>query len=245
MTSSTRARRWRATPVTTAAGALTVAGLLLATTVDMRFLVLAALGTFGPGVLRELHWLHDQDEFQRQAARRAGYHAYLAGGIAAVLVVAGLQAGSVEIAGLALAAALVLAVMWLTWLFSSLLDFFGPQRAASRTLLVFGAFWLMFVVLSHLKEPGSLLVEGLVVLPFFVLAWATGRWPRVAGVALLLVAAVTVVLFGWLRSGGLTDERMLVRALTFVIFEVPLLASGFALLRAGAPTSPDATAEEY
>jgi hypothetical protein len=243
MTSSSSARRWRASPVGTVAGALTVTGLLLATTVDMRFLVLAALGTFGPGVLRELHWLHDQDEFQRQAARRAGYHAYLAGGIAAVLVIAGVQAGSVEIAGLALAAALVLAVMWLTWLFSCLLDFFGPQRAASRTLVVFGVFWLMFVVLSHLKNLGSLPAEGLVVLPFFVLAWATGRWPRVAGVALLLVAAATIVLFGWLHSGDLDHEHLLIRALTFVIFEVPLLASGLALLRTGPPASPDEAAK--
>ena len=38
---------------------------------------MAGLGAFGPGILRELGWLNDQDEFQRQAARRAGYHAWL------------------------------------------------------------------------------------------------------------------------------------------------------------------------
>jgi len=230
--------------VVTVAGIVTVIGLFLAATVDMRFLVLAALGTFGPGILRELGWLHDHDEFQRQAARRAGYYAYLAGGFTAVLVVAVLQAGQAEIAGPALAAALVLVVMWLTWLFSGLLDFFGPQRAASRTLVVFGTFWLVFVVLSHIAEPASLLVEGLVVLPFFVLAWAVGRWPRAAGVALLLVAVATIVLFGFLRTGNLDHEKLMVRALTFVIFEVPLLASALALLRANASPDTEEAADE-
>jgi len=221
-----------------------VTGLFLAATVDMRFLILAALGTFGPGILRELGWLCDQDELQRQAARRAGYHAYLAGGFAAVLVVAVLQAGQVEVAGPALAAALVLAVMWLTWLFSGLLDFFGPQQAVSRTLVVFGTFWLVFAVLGHITEPTALLVESLVALPFFVLAWTAGRWPRATGAALLLVAIGTIVLFGFLRTAHLDHERLLVRALTFVIFEVPLLAGALALLRAKTPAGATGATEE-
>jgi hypothetical protein len=233
MTEHAISGRWRATRAGAAAAALTVAGILLAATVDMRFLVLAALGTFGPGILRELGWLRDQDEFERQAARRAGYHAYLVGGSVAILAVSTLQAGRTEINGPALTAALVLAAMWLTWLFSSLLAFWGPRRAASGTLVAFGSFWLVFVVLSHAKEPGSLLIEALVVLPFFVLAWMVRRLPRLSGVLLLVVAAATTVLFGFWQLRGRTPEQGLTRALTFVVFEVPLIASGVALLRAG------------
>ncbi|HHQ48033.1 MAG TPA: hypothetical protein ENK19_04020 [Acidobacteria bacterium] len=244
MSDAARTRHWKASPAGTVAGLVTVAGLLLAATLDMRFLLLSAVGTFGPGILRELGWLRDQDEFQRLAAYRAGYHAYLAGGFVAVAAVAALQAGRTEIDGPALAAALVLAVLWLTWLFSELLDFFGPQRAVSRTLVVFGSFWLLFVVLGHITEPAALLMEGLVALPFFVLAWTAGRWPRATGVALLLIAAGTVILFGFLRTAHLDHQKALVRALTFVVFEVPLLASGLALARAKAPAGAEEAVEE-
>ena len=59
------------------AGALVIAGVLLWMFVNKGLLIVAGLGAFGPGILRELGWLNDQDEFQRQAARRAGYHAWL------------------------------------------------------------------------------------------------------------------------------------------------------------------------
>lgn len=62
------------------AGGLVVLGLLLSMFVSWGFLILAGLGAFGPGILRELGWLRDQDEFQRQATYRAGYLAYLVGG---------------------------------------------------------------------------------------------------------------------------------------------------------------------
>jgi hypothetical protein len=234
MTSIPTATHRHPNRVNLAATALAALGIFLAVTVDMAFLVFAAIGTFGPGILRELGWLRDQDECQRQAARRAGYHAYLAGGCAAILVVAGLRAGTASIEGPPLAAALVLVVLWLAWLFSSMLSFWGPQRAASRTLLVFGSFWLMFVLLSHIQEPSSLFRESLVVLPFFVLAWLVRRWPRLGG-ALMLVAAVgTTVLFRFFRFTSYSPEQILSKALTIILFEVPLLASGLALLRGGA-----------
>jgi hypothetical protein len=205
--------------------------VVLAITADMAFLVLAALGAFGPGILRELGWLRDQDEFQRQAARRAGYHAYLAGGFAAILIVALLRAGTANLDGPAQAAALVLVVLWLTWFFSSLLDYWGAQRAAARTLIVFGSFWMLFAVLSHAKEPAGLLVESLVVLPFFALAWLVRRWPRLGGALLIAVAVATSILFRFFRFQDASTDQMLAKALTFVLFEVPLLASGLALLR--------------
>jgi hypothetical protein len=217
---------------------LVSAGVFLAVTVDMAFFLLAALGTFGPGVLRELGLLRDQDEFQRQAARRAGYHAYLAGGCAAIFLVAVMRRGTASIEGPALAATLVLVVLWLTWFFSQVLDVWGAQRAASRTLIVFGSFWLMFVVLSHLEKPGSLLMESLVVLPFFLLAWLVRRWPRVGGLLLLGVAVGTSILFRFFKLEDASTDLLLTKALTFTLFEVPLLASGLALLRVK-PSEPD------
>ncbi len=218
-------------PAGLVAGILMVAGILLAATADMRWLILAGAGAFGPGIARELGWLHDQDEFQRQAAWRAGYHAYLAGGFVAVVTIALLQAGQTEIAGPALAAALVLAVLWLAWLFSSLLDYAGARRAAGRTLLAFGVFWACFVVLGNIRQPAQMAIEGLIVLPFFVLAWTCSRWPRLSGALLLLSGGALTVLLGFTRMEGLDTERLLVRSLTFTVFAVPLLASGLALVR--------------
>jgi len=222
------------------ASVLVGAGIFLAVTVDMLFLVLAALGTFGPGIARELGWLRDQDEFQRRAAHRAGYHAYLASGVVTILVVALLRAGTASIDdGPSLTATLVLVVLWLTWFFSMFLGFWGPQKAASRTLIVFGSFWLMFVVLSHATEPGSLFMESLVVLPFFALAWLVGRWPRLAGALLLLVAIGTTVLFRIFQLRGVEAEQVLVKAIVFVLFEVPLVASGLALLSVSRPADDE------
>jgi hypothetical protein len=238
VTSSANPARWRLTAVGTIATILVAGGVFLAVTVDMAFLLLAALGTFGPGVLRELGLLRDQDEFQRQAARRAGYHAYLAGGFAAVFLVAVMRRGTASIEGPALAATLVLVVLWLAWFFSSVLDVWGAQRAASRTLIVFGSFWLMFVVLSNIKEPLGLLMESLVVVPFFLLAWLVRRWPRVGGLLLLGVAVGTSILFRFFKLENGSTDLLLTKAVTFTLFEMPLLASGLALLRVK-PDEPD------
>ena len=63
--------RRRPSPVTLVGAALVSLGFLL-TTIDWRFLTLCALGTFGPGILREWGWVKDKDEFQMRAAHRAG-----------------------------------------------------------------------------------------------------------------------------------------------------------------------------
>ncbi len=62
------------------AGGLVILGVLLSMFVAESLLVVAGVGAFGPGILRELGLLRDHDEFQRQAAHRAGYHAYLIDG---------------------------------------------------------------------------------------------------------------------------------------------------------------------
>lgn len=192
-------------PAGLSAGALVIAGVLLWMFVNKGLLVVAGLGAFGPGILRELGWLNDQDEFQRQAARRAGYHAWLVGGLAAVLILSVLQWGkqgtevSIEWIGL------ILALMWLIWLFSALLTYWGARRTTTVVLLIFGSFWLVFGVATILSEAtqgrtsSSLLTNLLGVLaeisivgPFFFGAWAVHRWPRITGSVLVAVAHTAV-----------------------------------------------------
>ena len=107
------------------AGGLVILGLLLWMLVGKGFLFVAGLGAFGPGILRELGWLEDQDEFQRQAAHRAGYHAYLIGGLATALIVSGLRWSETNPDDSSEWIMLILVVLWMTWLFSAL---GGQQR---------------------------------------------------------------------------------------------------------------------
>ena len=82
MTETAARQRWRPTTTNLVAGSIVLAGFLL-TEVNWWFLLLAAVGTFGPGLLRETGWLHDKDEFQQRAEHRAGYHAFLTVGLVA------------------------------------------------------------------------------------------------------------------------------------------------------------------
>ena len=203
---------------------LVVLGVLLTMFVGREFLVVAALGAFGPGVLRELGWLEDQDEFQRQAARRAGYLAYLAAGTAATLVIAALNWGPVDDGPRTSTwVEFVLLIAWQVWIFVSVLSYWGPEKTATRLLLVFGSFWAAFVILGHL--PTTLVEAGLEVLavaPFFILAWAASRSPRIVGGLLL---GLSGFLFWYLFDMGREFIRWPSQIETFQLLVVPLLAS--------------------
>lgn len=226
--------RGQGTPTTAGlvAGTLVVLGLLLSQFVAEGLLVIAALGAFGPGVLRELNLLRDQDEFQRAAAHRAGYHAYLIGGFAAVLVVAWLRSGEGRLDGSSDWALLLLVVLWSSWLFSTLLAYWGARRAARSVLVVFGSFWGVFVIASVVSEPSltGALRALLFTAPFFLLALTTNRWPRITGMALLGVAAILLSILEPWRPGGLSLATTLV---TMALLLVPLVASAIALLSEG------------
>lgn len=210
--------------------------------VSKAFLIVAGLGAFGPGILRELGWLRDQDEFQRQAARRAGYHAYLIGGLATVLIISGLEWRGTDLEDAREWMRLIIVVFWLSWLFSSLLAYWGAQKTTSWVLMTFGSFWAVFVIASligesKMPENPEEFFQGLlgvltgiaVVAPFFVLAWTARRWPRWTGVALLAVATFLFVLF-FPRGNNLKWSTVL---LTDTLLLVPLIASGIALLQEG------------
>jgi hypothetical protein len=227
------------------ASGLVIVGLLLDTFVAEGLLAVAGLGAFGPGILRELGWLRDKDEFQRQATYRAGYHAYLIGGLVTVLIVSALRWRQPNLEVSSEWIMLILVVLWMTWLFSALMAYWGARRTASLVLIVFGSFWAVFF-LAHVvgalsgPEPiqlAGVLVGFMLVAPYFVLSWTAGRWPRRTGAVLLVVSALFLVIFGptW-ASGSLQLPSVLVTAALLV---VPVVASGIALLREGGSDDPD------
>ena len=219
------------------AGILVVVGALLAVTVDMLFLLVFAAGVFGPGALRELGVLNDQDEFQREASRAAGYRAYLAAGLFVSAWLAVGQRGMANLdSELAMTVSMVLILLIVVWLLSALFGYWDARRATFRILLAFGSFWLAFVVLSHLTEPAMLLWEALVAAPFFVLAWTAQRWPRSTGIALVSVSVFAFFAFDMYEA---FSSRLNAWPVILTMF-LPLTACGLALLRVGS----DGTGEE-
>lgn len=223
---------WRPTPVGLVAGALVIGGFWL-TALSWGYLAVVAAGVFGPGLLREMGILRDQDEFQRRAAHRAGYHAYLAGGLLAFLLVAYLRSGERYLEQPEELATVFLAVLWFTWFLSSLIGFWGRRRTAFLVLITFGCAWLLFNVLGNLAHPLALLMQSLIAVPFFALAWGARRWPRATGVLLLLAAAF------FCRFFGLHEilPGQIHRLTTGVFLLGPLVGSGVALLTASADES--------
>lgn len=110
------------------AAVLVAVGVFLWMFVDEGLLLVAGLGAFGPGILRELGVLNDQDEFQREAARRAGYHAYLVGGLLAIVILSVLEWSGGEAVVGGEWVGLVLVVLWLSWLASSVMEYRGHRR---------------------------------------------------------------------------------------------------------------------
>ncbi len=217
------------------AAGFVILGVLLSMFVAEGFLALAGLGAFGPGILRELGLLRDQDEFQRQAAHRAGYHAYLIGGLATAFIVSALRSREVTLEDSSEWVMLILVVLWTTWLFSALLAYWGARKTASAVVNVFGSFWAVFVLASIIGEAESIvdillgsLMGSIVVVPFFVLARKAGRWPRRTGAALLAVAVLFLVMFvpAWVAR----SFRLSSLLITAMLLIVPLVASVIALL---------------
>jgi len=238
-------KRWRPTRTNLIAGGLVIAGFLL-TEVNWWFFLLAAAGTFGPGVLRELGWLRDKDEFQRQAAHRAGYHAFLTVGLVAFLLVVFFRTGGTVEHPHRLVTFL-LALLWFTWFFSSLLAYWGAQKTAARILIAFGCVWLVFTIVSNLGPEwtgwAALLLHPLLAAPFFVLAWLSTRWPRIAGVLLLVVSLFLFVLIG-LPTIARTSILEMFTGVVFILFFGPLLVSGIALLCTGKKSERTEDGEE-
>jgi len=222
---------WRRPPTATLiASVLVAAGFLLAG-IDWGFIAISAVAMFAPGILREMDVLRDKDEFQLEAARRAGYHAYLAGGLFTFLMIAWHRSAQPEVkyADAYLDATLI--VMWFTWLLSSLFAFWGRVRTAVTILCIFGGVWLLFNLLSHAAEGDFMttLMQSLLAMPFFLAALLARLWPRITGVLLLAASVFFFRLFG-LGEVFAGDPTLKGRIPVIVLFIGPLLASGIALL---------------
>jgi hypothetical protein len=196
----------------------------------MVFLLVFGAGVFGPGALREVGVLNDQDEFQREASRAAGYRAYLAAGLFVSVWLAVAQRGTANLdSELAMAVSMILILLIVVWLLSALFGYWDAKKATSGILLAFGSFWLLFVVLSHMAEPGMLFMEALVVVPFFGLAWTVHRWPRATGAALVLFGLFVFFAFDLYEA---FQSRMNAWPVILTMF-LPLMACGLALLGGG------------
>jgi hypothetical protein len=218
-------------PATLAGGLVFVAGAVAGVAVHPAFLLLAALGAFGPALLRETGLLRDQDEFQRQAAASAAGHGYLAGGlfVTAVLVARGWSRGMApdpEAGTWLMALSVMLAARFLSYA----ARFWDARKAAFRILVGFGTFWLLFVVLSHGSEPLSLAMEALVVpVPFFALAFLSRRFPRASGAILLALVAGGAWFFGVFRHRPDGRYPAVLPVVLFLL--LPLAFVAIALLR--------------
>lgn len=222
---------WQPAQATLIAGVVVILGFVLSE-ISWWFLSLAALGTFGPGILRELGFLNDQDEFQRRADRRAGYHAFLTAGLFTFLYDAYLRSGDRSVGEAEISVSLILAVLWFTWFLSSLLSYWGPQKTVSRVLNAFGWVWLVFNIVGNLTDPIALIMQSLLAAPFFLLAYVAKRWSKIAGFVLIAVSAFFFYFFHLYRIFGPTPlERG--RGMVIVLFIGPLLVSGIILLRSG------------
>lgn len=222
---------WQPTHATLIAGVVVLVGFGLSE-ISWAFLSLAALGTFGPGILREMGIVNDQDEFQRRADRRAGYHAFLTAGLFTFLLVSYLRSGERNVEEPEVVVSLILAVLWFTWFLSSLLSFWGPQKTVSRDLYGFGWVWLVFNIVGNLTDPIALIMQSLLAAPFFLLAYAARRWPQITGAVLIAVSAFFFYFFHLYEIFG-PNPLEKGRGMVIVLFMGPLLASGIILLGNG------------
>lgn len=213
-----------------AAYGLIVAGLFLGLGYHVGLLALVALGAFGPDLLRELDLLKDRDELQRHTAAVAGQRAFLLGGLLLVAMIIALSWGQAAPPPEAQPLLIVLMWMMVIYLFTYAFSYWDVRRAATVVLLVFGLFWLAFVLLSHGTEPMTALMEGLTVpLPFLLGAWLANRWPRAVGATLVALSVFALFFF------DIVTDQLLVGLLV----PLPLAVVGLALL--GQPGGEAAT----
>lgn len=213
------------------AGSMVIGGFFL-TALSWWFMLLVAAGTFGPGILREFGLLRDKDELETVAMYRAGYHAFLVSGVVAFSVIAFVRSNEGALENPEELATLFAAVLWCAWMFSTLFLVWGAIGASRRILFVFGVVWLVFNVLGNLDSPAALFMQCLLAVPFFAMAWLSGRWPRVAGLTLIAASVFFYFFFGGLRR---PNFDVITTAVTFLLFIGPLLASGIALVSARRP----------
>jgi hypothetical protein len=236
MTKRQSVAAWFRSPSNLIASILVIGGFML-TSVDEIWALLMGVGIFGPGILRELGWLRDKDELELRAARRAGYHAYLVGGVMIFTLVAVYRSKEPVIEEPSSLVLSIFVVIWFTWLLSSLISYWGALKMAKRVLYAFGVVWLLFNLAAGEGNLVASLRQSLFAVPFFAAAVFADRFPRLVGLLLIAVSVFLFFLFGW-------DEIFRVRPFqggieTIVLFLGPLVISGVALLAGHREPSAD------
>ncbi len=220
---------WHPSNGTLVAGFFVILGFILSG-INWWFISLAAFGTFGPGILREVGLLNDQDEFQRRATRKAGYHAFLTVGLVTFLLVGYFKSGTGGLDDPEALVTLILAILWFTWFLSSLLSYWGVQQTTSRLLYTFGTVWLIFTIIGNIQTPVILLMQSILVMPFFLMAYMSKKWPAFSGILLIILS---IILFFYLGLDEIMGSNPLEkgRGEVIVLFVGPLLVCGILLLR--------------
>jgi hypothetical protein len=227
MTKRQSVAAWFRSPSNLVASALVIGGFML-TSVDEIWALLMGVGIFGPGILREIGWLRDKDELELRAARRAGYHAYLVGGLMIFTLVAVYRSKEPVIDEPSSLMLSIFVVIWFTWLISSLMSYWGAVKMARRILYAFGVVWLLFNIAAGEGHVLSILRQCLFAVPFFAAAVFADRFPRVVGLLLIGVSVFLFFMFGWEEIFQVRPFQGGIEAI--VLFLGPLVVSGVALL---------------
>ncbi len=210
---------------------LAVAGFFLGASVHMACFALVGVGAFGPGILRQFRLVDDLDEFQKEAVARAAHRAYLVSGLFLTAVVIARQWGTRHLGDDFVPASLVLTLALAVYGGSYVLSFWDAPKAAAIVLFTVGAFWLVFVALSHGNEPLAALGEGaLVAGPFFLTAILARKWPRAAGLLLLALSVGTLFFFHLVPLRPVPAEWIFNKLFVAVLVPLPMAAIGLALL---------------
>lgn len=218
---------WFRSPSNLIASTLVIGGFLM-TSVDEIWGVLMGIGIFGPGILREFGWLRDKDEFELRAARRAGYHAYLVGGLMIFTVTALYRSAEPVLETPSSLTLSIFVVIWFTWLLSSLVAYWGAVKMARRLLYAFGVVWLLFNIAAGEGDWLTSLMQSLLAVPFFAAAFFANRVPKLVGVLLLAVSIFLFFFFGWQEI--FTTRPFVGGIEAMVLFLGPLVVSGIGLL---------------
>lgn len=184
-------------------------------------------GLFGPGLLREFGLLRDQDEFQAAVAQRAGWRAFLAGGLALLLMAhftpwPDPSTFGRELPKLPIYSALL--AMLLTYVCSYLQDYWGARRGAAAVLGTLAALLALFA-LDELPSLAGVLIDLRFSAGLLLAILLMRRLPQVAGVLLLVFALLAFIA---MRSAG--DLTRLPLAALLI---TPPLVLGTTLIREG------------
>ncbi len=191
--------------------------------------LLIVAGIFGPGILRELGLLRDHDEFQAGVARQAGYHAFLAGGVA-ILALSHFMPWPLEFSGRQLPKiplATVMTVMLLTYLCSFLLAYWGARKGAVVILGSMAAIAFLAAALDELPDLWHFLVDLRFTAGFLLAIAISRRYPAVAGLYLFVMVLLIILNFFTVGPPQARQNGWL------VTLALPPLAVGLALIRNG------------